>query len=123
MIMPYLRFPGNCEEAFRFYAECFGSKSLSFSRLNGDPNNPIMHAHLMVTDTSGIAGADTDELTPERFSILMLFKTREEVDTVLAKLSEGGTVASEFAPHPPPDDAGGGAHVIDKYGYSWFLCV
>ena len=68
MVMPYLRFHGDCEEAFRFYMECFD-------------------------------GSD------------------------LAKLAVGGTVVSEFHPHPPPDDDGGGAHVIDKYGYSWFLCA
>ncbi|MCL2698561.1 MAG: VOC family protein [Oscillospiraceae bacterium] len=121
-IMPYLRFHGNCEEAFKFYAECFGSHSLGFSRLNNDPSNPIMHAHLMITETCGIAGSDGDKPKPE-MDILVHFNTREEVDAALAKLSAGAKSVSEFAPHPPPDDAGGGAGVVDKYGYSWFLCV
>ncbi|MCL1823545.1 MAG: VOC family protein [Oscillospiraceae bacterium] len=121
--MPYLRFHGNCEEAFNFYAECFGSHSLNFSRLNNDPNNPIMHAHLMFDETSGIAGSDGDSPIPENFDILVIFQTREEVDAVFAKLSAGAKSTSDFKPHPPPDDKGGGSSVVDKYGYSWFLCV
>jgi len=125
MVMPYLHFNGNCEEAFNFYADCFGGKITFLSRLNNDPNNPVMHATVMLTENGGVSGSDSDppEPLPEKYEVLVLFKSREEVDTVFTKLSVGAKEVSPFAPHPPPDDAGGGACVVDKYGYSWFLCV
>ncbi|MCL2202716.1 MAG: VOC family protein [Defluviitaleaceae bacterium] len=125
MVMPYLHFNGNCEEAFRFYADCFGGKVTFLSRLNNEPRNPVMHATVMLTEHGGLTGSDSDppEPLPEKYEILVLFKTREEVESVFSKLSEGATDITPFAPHPPPDDAGGGAYLIDKYGYHWMLCV
>jgi len=123
MIMPYLRFNGNCEEAFNFYAECFGGKISHLSRLNNDPNNKVMHATVSLTETGSVSGADTEGPLPESYEILVLFKSREEVERVFAKLSVGGANITAFMPHPPPDDMGGGAYLTDKYGYTWFLCV
>ena len=123
MVMPYLRFHGDCEEAFRFYMECFDGRDLYLSRLNNDPTNPVMHASVMLTKSGGINGADSDEPKPTNFDMIVHLDSGERVETILAKLAVGGTIVSEFHPHPPPDDDGGGAHVIDKYGYSWFLCA
>jgi PhnB protein len=124
MIMPYLHFKGNCEEAFNFYANAFGANSVRISRLNGDPANPVMHASVMLTESGGVSGADFEEdIKISGMEILVLLPSREKVEEILPKLAEGGTVVSRFQPHPPPDDAGGGATVLDKYGYTWFLCV
>lgn len=124
MIMPYLHFNGNCEEAFRFYAEAFGGKLTSLSRLNSDPANKVMHATVRLTETGSVSGSDqTESVKSQGMEILVLLPDRERVETILRKLSEGGAVLSAFQPHPPPDDAGGGAAVKDKYGYTWFLCV
>lgn len=124
MIHPYLSFNGNCEEAFNFYAYAFGGKITALSRLNNDPNNPIMHATVMLTEDGGsVSGADTDEpIRIAGMSILVLFPSREKIDEIVLKLSDGGTLVHGFMPHPPPDDNGGGAEVLDKYGYTWFLC-
>ena len=125
MVLPYLHFNGNCEEAFNFYAECFGGKITFLSRLNNDPSNPVMHATVMLTETGGVSGSDSDppEPLPEKYEILVHFKTRDEIEQVFKKLSQGGTNIGEFTPHPPPDDKSGAAYVIDKYGYTWFLNV
>jgi len=123
MIMPYLRFNGNCEEAFKFYAECFGGSICHLARLNNDPSNPVMHATVDLIEGGAVSGADTDEKLPDSYDILVLFKSRDEVDKVFAKLSQGATNVSEYKPHPPPDDNGGGAYLTDKYGYTWFLCA
>lgn len=124
MIMPYLHFNGNCEEAFRFYAEAFDGKLTSLSRLNSDPNNKVMHATVRLTETGSVSGSDqTESVKSQGMEILVLLPDRERVETILRKLSEGGAVLSAFQPHPPPDDAGGGAAVLDRYGYTWFLCV
>ena len=125
MVMPYLYFGGNCEEAFEFYANVFGGKITYLSRLNDDPNNPIMHASVMLTESGGsVSGADTDKtIQTAGVSMLVLFSSREEVEKIAPKLAEGGTLVQGFIPHPPPDDNGGGAVVLDKYGYTWFLCT
>lgn len=125
MIMPYLQFNGNCEEAFNFYANVFGGKITSFSRLNGNPDTPVMHATVVLTESGGsVSGADTNEpVQISGMSILVLFPSCDKINEIAIKLAEGGTLVHGFMPHPPPDDNGGGAEVIDKYGYTWFLCA
>jgi PhnB protein len=123
MIHPYLRFNGNCEEAFKFYAECFGGKVTDLSRLNNDPNNPVMHSTVQLTESGGaVSGADTDEpFVIAGMDVLVFLPSKEKCEEIAAKLSVGGTLVSGFEPHPPPDDAGGGAVALCKYGYTWIL--
>ncbi|MCL2500034.1 MAG: VOC family protein [Defluviitaleaceae bacterium] len=124
MVMPYLHFNGNCEEAFNFYAKCFEGSAVHISRMHNDPNNNVMHAELRLAEGGGIAGSDwkySDEKAG--IQILVLLPSRERAEKVISLLSEGGTVVKAFAPHPPPDDGGGGSEVLDKYGYTWFICA
>ncbi len=122
MIMPYLHFNGNCEEAFNFYADVFGGKIISLSRFEDKPDNPVMHAFVMLTHEGGVSGADNDVVEDiSGMEILVILPSRERIEEITVKLAEGGTVISEFKPHPPPDDDAGGAAVIDKYGYTWVL--
>lgn len=125
MIMPYLQFYGNCEEALNFYANAFGGKINFLSRLNDDPSNPVMHATVTLTESGGcISAGDTDEpVLVSGMSILVFLPSREKIDQIAPKLAQGGTLVHGFLPHPPPDDNGGGAEVLDKYGYTWFLCA
>ena len=96
MIMPYLHFNGNCEEAFKFYAEVFGGKIESMSRFDNNPSNKVMHAQVMLTEAGGVSGSDqSDEKAPFQIpnvEILVHLPSREKVESVLAKLSEGGTI-------------------------------
>lgn len=124
MIMPYLHFNGNCEEAFQFYAKAFGGEIQYLSRFGNEPKNKVMHAQVRLTEKGGISGSDTeDAIKISGMEILVLLPSREKVEEIIPKLAEGGTIVSGFQPHPPPDDNGGGATVLDKYGYTWFLCV
>ena len=124
MIQPYLHFNGNCEEAFNFYAACFGGKIVCLSRLDNNPNNPVMHAQVQLTESGGsVSGSDTDEPIKISGMEILVFLPREEIESIAEKLSVGGTLVSGFKPHPPPDDTGGGAEVLDRYGYTWFLCA
>lgn len=123
MVQPYLHFQGTCEEAFKFYANCFGGKVVSLSRLNNDPNNPVMHSQVQLTESGGsVSGGDSDEPVKTTGMEILVFLPRERIEDVAEKLSAGGILISGFKPHPPPDDNGGGATVLDKYGYTWFLC-
>ena len=125
MVMPYLHFNGDCEEAFRFYAEAFGGEVTSLSRFGNDPAKKVMHAMVMLTETGAVSGSDqSEEQGPVEIvnqEILMFLPSREKVERVLARLCEGGKVISAFKPFPPPDDQGGGAVVADRYGYTWIL--
>lgn len=123
MVMPYLEFNGKCEEAFKFYASVFGGEITSLARLNNDPNNPIMHAAVTFSEFGGgVSGADVDKpIQISGMSILVVIPTRERVEQIAQKLAEGGTLVQRFTPHPPPDDDCGGAEVLDRYGYTWFL--
>ena len=63
MIMPYLHFNGNCEEAFNFYAEAFGGKSKACH--DSITSNKVMHSQVMLTETGGVSGSDqSDEKAP-----------------------------------------------------------
>ncbi len=122
MVQPYLSFNGCCEEAFNFYAECFGGKVLAISRLNNDPNNPVMHSQVQLTESGGsVSGADTNEPVIISGMNILVFLPCEKINDIAEKLSVGGTLLAPFTPHPPPDDAGGSAAVLDKYGYTWIL--
>jgi len=123
MVMPYLEFNGNCEEAFRFYASVFGGEITSLARLNNDPNNPIMHATVTFSAfEGGISGADVEgPVHISGMAILIVIPSRKTIEEIIPKLAAGGTVVQGFMPHPPPDDNDGGAEVLDRYGYTWYL--
>lgn len=68
MIMPYLSFNGNCEEAFLWYAQIFDGKIQHMAKYGDIPANPelpmsieqkskVMHTQLMLTENGGISGA------------------------------------------------------------------
>ena len=123
MLNPYLTFNGTCEEAVNFYADAFGGGKTDFARLDNNPSNPIMHASVTFTEYEGcIMGADTDKLVAiSGMAICVVLPTREAIEEISAKLAEGGTLVQGFLPHPPPHQNDGGAEVLDKYGYTWYL--
>lgn len=123
MLTPYLTFNGTCEEAFNFYANAFGGGKTDFARLDNNPNNPIMHASVTFTKHEGcIMGADIAEpVVISGIAICVVLPSREAIEEVSAKLAEGGTLVQGFLPHPPPHQNDGGAEVLDKYGYTWYL--
>jgi len=123
MVMPYLHFNGNCEEAFNFYAAAFGGTVEYFMRYDDTSSGKIMHGQVMLTDVGGVSGSDSvpAEPLPEKYEILVHLPSREKLDKVFAMLSEGAMHITNFQPHTS-GDSGGGAYVTDKYGYTWILC-
>jgi PhnB protein len=123
MLTPYLMFNGSCEEAFRFYAEVFGGGKIDFARENNNPDNPIMHASVVFTQYDGcIMGADTGQpVVISGMAICVVLPSRKEIEHISTKLAEGGTLVQGFLPHPPPHENSGGAVVLDRYGYTWYL--
>jgi len=123
MLTPYLTFNSACEKAFSFYAEVFGGGKTVFARLDNNPNNPVMHASVTFTKYDGcIMGADTDEpVEISGMAICVVLPSREVIEEISVKLADGGTLVQGFSPHPPPHENDGGAEVLDRYGYTWYL--
>lgn len=130
MVIPYLSFCGDCEEALNRYTAIFGGEILRLSRFTQETGGSalagqVMHAEAAVGD-SVIAGADggnPDELAQHRDTICLMVHctTRAEAEKCFDALAEGGVALQRLTPHPPPDDGGMGALVRDKYGYKWIL--
>ncbi|GLC82993.1 VOC family protein [Lacrimispora brassicae] len=134
MIMPYLSFSGNCEEAFLWYAEIFGGKIQHMSKYGDIPENPntpmssqqkrkVMHAQLMLTENGSISGADA--LWPIEsggtVSIHAHLQNETLAQKVFSALSAGGVVLGELTTNPPPDDSGISGSVKDRYGFTWII--
>lgn len=123
MITPYLIFNGNCEKAFNFYAEAFGGGKTDFARLENDPNNLVMHASVTFTKLEGcIMGADVKEpVVISGMAICIVLPSQEVIEKISVRLAEGGTLVQGFLPHPAPHQNDGGAEVLDKFGFTWYL--
>ena len=134
MIMPYISFDGNCEEAFLWYAEIFGGRIEHMSKYGDIPENPaepmpneiknkVMHAELMLTETGGISGGDAMQpnLKGNAISIHAHLSSEEQARKVFSTLLTDGSVLGELATNPPPDDNGISGCVQDKYGITWII--
>lgn len=123
MLTPYLTFTNDCEEAFGFYAKAFGGGKTTFARMDNNPSNPVMHASIAFTKYEGcIMGADTDRpVIISGMAICFVLPSREVIEEISGKLAVGGRLVQEFLPHPPPHQKDGGAEVLDRYGYTWYL--
>ena len=82
-----------------------------------------MHASVTFTKYDGcIMGADTDEpVEISGMAICVVLPSREVIEEISVKLADGGTLVQGFSPHPPPHENDGGAEVLDRYGYTWYL--
>ncbi|KAA6326930.1 hypothetical protein EZS27_024031 [termite gut metagenome] len=134
MIMPYINFDGDCEEAFLWYAKIFNGKIEHMAKYGDIPENSnspmtveqkrkVMHAQLMLTETGGISGADAI-LPIEKGGVISIHAhlTSEALaQKVFSALSEGGTVLGALATNPPPDDSGVSGSVKDKHGITWII--
>ena len=126
----YLNFGGNCREVFEFYRCVFGGEfSVMETFGNGPPDmgvseadrDLIMHMSLPV-GSSVLMGSDMPSgfggppVVGNNFSISYLTQSREETDSLFAKLSEGGTVTM------PLQDMFWGSYFgafTDKFGINW----
>jgi predicted 3-demethylubiquinone-9 3-methyltransferase (glyoxalase superfamily) len=117
-ITPHLWFESNAEEAANFYTSIF-------------KNSRIKNVTTLHNTPSGTVGIFTVELLGQEFTLISagpLFKfnpsvsflvgcsTKEEVDALWKKLSEGGAALIELAEYPFSEKYG---WVQDKYGLSW----
>ena len=92
----YVNYPGQCEEAFRFYEEHLGGKIAFMMAHQQQPGagvqenwkNKILHARLEIGNTA-LLGADVPNAEPMRSAYLTLqIEKVEEAEKIYALLSE-----------------------------------
>ncbi|MFZ1083142.1 MAG: VOC family protein [Candidatus Kryptoniota bacterium] len=130
---PYLNFPGNTEEAFKFYKSVFGGDFASLLRFKDTPEagkvsasekEKIMHISLPVGKGNVLMGTDALETMGHKltagnnFYISIEGDNIEEAKKFFNGLSIGGKVEM------PLQDTFWGAYfgmVADKFGIRWMI--
>ncbi len=123
----YLNYPGNCEDAFKFYEQHLGGKIVFLMR-HGEQEGPgqvapewngkVLHARLELGGTA-LLGADVPTALPMRSAYLTLaLDSTPEAERVYALLSEGGEI---FMPLRESFFAHRFAMLRDRFGTSWML--
>ncbi len=128
-IITYIHFPGGqCEEAMNFYKETTGGEIVLLTRMGEGPMDvpapvmdKIMHARMQIGETVLYLSDTFDENKIQKgnnLSLSLHVSTPAEVDSLFAKLSEGGKVIM------PPNDAFWGSRfsmLEDKFGVNWMV--
>lgn len=117
-ITPHLWFDNNAEEAARFYTSIFkDSKIKNMTTLHNTPSGTveIFTVELLGQEFTLISAGPLFKFNPS-VSFLITCSTKEEVDALWKRLSEGGAALMELAEYPFSEKYG---WVQDKYGLSW----
>jgi PhnB protein len=123
----YLNFGGNCQEAFRFYAQHLGGH-ISMMMTHGEgpaPNDgppdwkhAILHARMTIGETE-LLGADIPSYQPMRSAYLSLMvDSIDEAERIYTALSDGGQI---FMPMNETFFAIRFAQLRDRFGTSWMI--
>jgi predicted 3-demethylubiquinone-9 3-methyltransferase (glyoxalase superfamily) len=119
-ITPHLWFDKEAEEAAELYISVFkDSKFNSTTTLHNTPSGTvdIVTLELMGQEFTLISAGPLFKFNPS-ISFLLACKTKNEVEALWEKLSEGGTALMELGEYPFSERYG---WVQDRYGLSWQL--
>ncbi|MET0637455.1 MAG: VOC family protein [Chitinophagaceae bacterium] len=132
----YLNFPGQAEEALRFYQSVLGGEFPVIMRMKDMPGMPgaenltpadknkIMHMALQLPNGAMIMASDAMETMGytvtmgNHFSLSVSTSSKEEADVIYAGLSDGGSALSGMKVEM------WGAYFgtfADKYGVQWMV--
>lgn len=117
-ITPHLWFDNYAEEAARFYTSIFkDSKIKNMTTLHNTPSGTveIFTVELLGQEFTLISAGPLFKFNPS-VSFLITCSTKEEVDALWKRLTEGGAALMELAEYPFSEKYG---WVQDKYGLSW----
>ena len=128
-INPYLFFKGNCEEAFKVYAEVFGGKILAMMPHKGSPaeshtppewQDKIMHAAMQLGEQTLMASDSppAHQTQMSGFAVSVDLPTPADVERAFAVLSKGGTVTM---PVSETFFAKSFGMVTDRFGTPWMI--
>ena len=130
---PYLTFNGNCEDAFNFYKEVFGSDFQHVGRYKDMPaaerknftteeDKKIMHISLPISKETILMGCDSSETFGQaitfgnNISLSINSDSKVSADKIFNGLCVGGQIKM------PMDETFWGAYfgvVTDKFGIHW----
>ncbi len=122
---PYVHFPGTCREAMNFYKSIFGGE-LSIMTIGESPvaaqmpdmKDKILHSYLksnnIVIMASDMGPADPKDQMTE---LCLVCETKEEIESLYAKLSAGGKVTRALT----QEFFGTFAQFTDKFGLNWMM--
>ena len=122
----YVNYPGNCEQAFRFYEQHIGGRITGIVRHGERPNpnipadwkDKVVHARIEI-GTTVLMGADIPNAEPMRSAYLTLTVDSEsEAERLYALLAEGGQIFMKMEKTP---FANRFAMLRDGFGTSWML--
>ena len=126
-IVPCLWFDDQAEEATNFYVSLFqNSRVLNVTRYgeaaagaSGRPKGTVLTVTFQLEgqDFMGLNGGPVFRFTPA-VSFFVSCRTRQEIDTLWSRLSEGGTVLMELDSYPFSERFG---WLNDRFGVSWEL--
>ena len=126
---PYLLFSGQCEAAFKFYAQCLGGKIEAMIPHAGTPaeqhspaewKEKILHACLSV-DGQLLMGSDTPPQhfeQPKGFSVSLQVKDPVAGERIFNTLAEQGTVKMPFQQTFWAHRFG---MLVDRFGIPWMI--
>lgn len=136
-VSTYVNFPGNTEEAFRFYQSVFGTAFIHgiqrFGDIPADPGQPpmsdkvknlVLHVELPLLGGHVLMGTDAPKemgftVTPgNNMHINLEPDSREEANRIFHALAEGGSISM------PIQDMFWGAYfgsLTDRFGINWMV--
>lgn len=121
-IVPHLWFDKEAREAASFYTSIFkNSKVTNVNKIYDTPSGDcdIVSFELSGQQFMAISAGPLFKFNPS-ISFLVVCKTKEEVDNLWARLSEGGKVLMEIGEYPFSQRFGWAA---DKFGLSWQIIL
>lgn len=128
-LIPYLNFNGQCEAAFKFYAQVLGGKvgfALTWGevpdadRLPAEMHKQIMHSTLSVGDQT-LMGADVppDRYQPPKgMDVSIHLKDKAEGERIFNALAENGKVTMPFQ---QTFWSPGFGMCVDRFGIPWMV--
>lgn len=126
---PYLLFNGQCESAFKFYAQTLGAKIDAMMTHAGTPaeehvpaewRDKILHARLVLGDQILMASDAPPGRyeRPQGFSVSISLNDLAKAERVFKALAENGTVQMPFE---KTFWAAGFGMCVDRFGIPWMV--
>jgi PhnB protein len=126
---PYLLFNGQCESAFKFYAQTLGAKIDAMMTHAGTPaeehvpaewRDKILHARLVLGDQVLMASDAPPGRyeRPQGFSVSISLNDLAKAERVFKALAENGTVQMPFE---KTFWAAGFGMCVDRFGIPWMV--
>lgn len=127
-VQPYLTFPGNCEEAVKFYTETLGGEMLFSSTYKDAPmevaeewKNKILHCSFKVKGQELLASdafPNEKPIVGNNVQLCLNFDKTEKIDDTFKKLATGGKITMGL------EKTFWGAYfgmMVDRYGVTWMF--